>query len=322
MRKSAQEAKLIRPRSNISFQSGGDRGGLAATEVLTGSSRVQAQVFVNDDGDDDDDAKGEEVKVQHQGEICEAAEETEVRRVLPTPDMPSKSDVDKHRIDHLPYASWCEDCVEGCGIEFGHSTSSKESHSIPVIGFDYMFLTSKDVLTKAEWMKLDASERDPYALKVLVVRDTKSKCLFAHGVPQKGVDEGRFAVSALVDDIKWMGYSKLLLKSDNEPAIVALLREALKALRVEGVEQVSAENPPPYDPQSNGGTEIGVKLVKNMWKVLRSCIERRLGFVVPSSHPVMHWMVRHAADLRNWRVKGHDGKTAYERVRGRPFVTR
>ena len=39
-----------------------------------------------------------------------------------------------------------------------------------------------------------------------------------------------------------------------------------------------------------------------------------------SAHdPIFAWAVRHAACLLNWRQPGYDGKTAYERMHGRPF---
>ena len=53
----------------------------------------------------------------------------------------------------------------------------------------------------------------------------------------------------MVEDVKWLGYSKLTLKSDNEPAIVKLLSEALRELRVNGVSQVLEEHSPEYDPK-------------------------------------------------------------------------
>ena len=92
-------------------------------------------------------------------------------------------------------------------------------------------------------------------MKILVVRDSRSKAVFAHVAPVKGVDIRGFAVDALVGDIKWMGYTRVTLKSDNEPAIVKLLTEALRELRISGLEQILEEHPPEYDPQSNGSAE-------------------------------------------------------------------
>ena len=92
--------------------------------------------------------------------------------------------------------------------------------------------------------------------KILVVREIVSKCTFAHVIKSKGVDDDRYAVDCLIRDIKWMGHTKLMLRSDNERAIVALLTETLKSLRVEvHIDQVAEEHPPEYDPQANGAIE-------------------------------------------------------------------
>ena len=55
-------------------------------------------------------------------------------------------------------------------------------------------------------------------------------------------------MKAIVDDVVWLGYSKVVLKTDNEPAMLKLLQESLRHLRVEGVDQVMHENSPEYDP--------------------------------------------------------------------------
>ena len=63
------------------------------------------------------------------------------------------------------------------------------------------------------------------ALPCLAVKDTATKRLFSHLLERKGVFE--YAVNGLVNDLKLLGYRKLALKSDNEPAIVELLTIAL-----------------------------------------------------------------------------------------------
>ena len=81
-------------------------------------------------------------------------------------------------------------------------------------------------------------------MKILVVRDDRCKALSGHVVPQKGIDDKTFAFGRLVADIAWLGYSKLTLKSDNAPAIVKLMSEALRELRIQGVPQVMEEHSP------------------------------------------------------------------------------
>ena len=93
---------------------------------------------------------------------------------------------------------------------------------------------------------------DESVVRILVVAvrtpDDRQSCVFGHVVPCKGVDRERFTVECLVSDIVWTGYSRVMLKSDNEPAILKLLIESFKELRVNGLEQVMSENFPEYDP--------------------------------------------------------------------------
>ena len=97
------------------------------------------------------------------------------------------------------------------------------SRGVAVIGFDYMFVTDGNIYSRDEWETSDEKDIDPSkVLKVLVVRDMRSKALFAHAVTAKGADVDGFAVQCVVEDVLWLGYLRVILKSDNEPAIVRL----------------------------------------------------------------------------------------------------
>lgn len=255
------------------------------------------------------------------GDVVECEDEVQTASSLPSPYMPSQSERDDHELTHAQYRSWCEHCVNGRGVEMGHRMGDDHSErGVALVAFDYMFLTSANLYSRSDWMSCDEKDIDPkLVLKILVVRDMKSKSIFAHAVRCKGSDEDGYAVRCLVDDVKWLGYSKVILKSDNEPAIVKLLADTLKSLRVEGLEQACEEHPPPYDPQSNGQIEVGVKLVKGQLRTMRSALESKVGFRIPVAHPLISWLVSHAANVLSWYSRGRDGRAAYQRVRGRPF---
>jgi hypothetical protein len=72
------------------------------------------------------------------------------------------------------------------------TSQRREGRSVPTVSFDYCFIGDKGELASQE----DA-DAEPGSIKVLVIRDNKSKAVFAHVVPVKGVDEGGFAVSRL-----------------------------------------------------------------------------------------------------------------------------
>ena len=54
----------------------------------------------------------------------------------------------EHRLTHMPYRSWCEDCVAGRSRRDAHSRSGEEA-LMPVIAMDYAFL-GKEVGDKEE----------------------------------------------------------------------------------------------------------------------------------------------------------------------------
>ena len=88
-----------------------------------------------------------------------------------------------------------------------------------------------------------STEGEATGIKVLVAQCQATKCVFSHVVPQKGIDEQRYAVERLARDIQWLGRTRIILKSDNEKSIVKLLTEVLKSLRVTPLEQAATRGP-------------------------------------------------------------------------------
>ena len=219
---------------------------------------------------------------------------------------------------HVPYRSWYNHCDEGRGREAGHSRHNNEGQRVSTVSFDYAFVGDKGEITSQE-----QADTEEGSMKIFVVRDLLSKAVFGHVVPKNGLDENGFAVDTIVGDIKRSGYTKVMLQSDNKPAILKLLFESFRELRTNRLEQVMSENSPEYDPQANGNAEIGVNTVKGMLRTHRSNLETELGYRVPARHPfIITWFVRHSSMLLNWTVVGPDGISAYNRVRSKPFETR
>ena len=75
-----------------------------------------------------------EVEVEASGVEIQAEEETEARKITTTPSMPSAKEVEEHRLDHMPYRSWCDQCVEGRGKERSHTAVDKSKNVISCIG--------------------------------------------------------------------------------------------------------------------------------------------------------------------------------------------
>ena len=273
--------------------------------------------------------------VEEEHEWVEIAEEgEEVRRLAIAPDVskPSDVEVEEHRVTHMPYRKWCQECVMGRGIGERRGRHADRAHQVPRVGVDYFFITAGNIKKRQDLKfemnpegdsQLEEARSSGEITKGILVRCYESKVLFAHIVPCKGLDEDRYCVDLVVSDVAWLGHTKLLLKSDNENPLVALIEQALRAIRCQvNVEQVSREHSHEYDSQANGGTEVGIRIVRGLFRTVKLCTERRIGARIPPNHPLTSWILEHVALLHNIMAVGDDGKTAWARVRGRDFGQR
>jgi hypothetical protein len=203
-----------------------------------------------------------------------------------------------------------------------------------VFGFDYLFITKSLKVVRS------LSEGDELLLKILVATVSTGKAAFAHTVDVKGPGEDRYAVQRLAEDICWLGYTRVLLRSDNEPAILKLMEGSLKSLRVGVVEagppgaeepseemrhyheQVGQEHPPVYDSNANGEVENAIRRCSGLLRTVKLCLEKRLQQRVPTDHKVMSWLVEHVAWILTTRACEQDGITAYHRIKGKEYVKR
>ena len=257
----------------------------------------------------------------------EEQQETEIEpiRTAPSPVTPSASEVEEHRITHAQYRSWCKECVEGkaLGEQRGRAADDGTVKMIPVVGLDYFFITSsgiskrEDLKDMEDDAKLLEERKKGKIIKCLIVRCSRTKAVFAHQVPVKGVDEDKHVVNLVCKDIEWLGHTKVILKCDNEPAIKKLVEHSLRALRMEvkDLESITKEHPERYESQSNGMVEVGIKILRGHFRTLKSCLERRIGATIPVGHPVMAWLLGHCCLIINAVVRGEDGLTAWARAR-------
>ena len=139
--------------------------------------------------------------------------------------------------------------------------------------------------------------------------------------PVQGADEDAYTVKCVVSSLSWLGHARIILKSDGEPAIKALVKRVIELAKVEvkSLDQISSETSAAHDSQSNGSTEVGVQLVRGLFRTLRLCLEERINKLIPATHALTAWLVEHAALLYTASVRGEDGHTAWGRARGRAF---
>eukprot|EP00971_Amphidinium_carterae_P044432 873851-Amphidinium_carterae.2 len=125
-----------------------------------------------------------------------------------------------------------------------------------------------------------------------------------------------WAVSMLNQFVLTLGHPRVALKSDSEPAIVDLKNRVASSLRGEGL-QVHIEHS--TDSQEGGLAEHTVKELKAQCRVLACSVQEIHGELIGPRHPILPWLIRHAAGCINRGQLGHDGRTPHERLKGVPY---
>ena len=104
----------------------------------------------------------------------------------------------------------------------------------------------------------------------------------------RGGDEEGYVADLVVKNIRWLGYTELTATGDNEPALEALVQRALEVLRMNtSVDTISDEQSPAYDSQANGGVEVGVMLIRGLFRTLKLGLEASIGERIPIDRAII-----------------------------------
>ena len=250
-------------------------------------------------GDDaEEDAIGVEVEEGGDGLDGEGVEEAKTVKQAKDPKAPTAAEREAHEATHLPFRSWCRECVAGRRDNPPHRRKEDEERVFPEVSMDYAFVRRQD---------------ETETVTVLVVKDRDSRGLRTSVMKQKGIIIEESADKA-ADMVKGFGHQgKILMKVDNERALVALRKEVISRLGCD----VIPVKPPEGESQSNGGVENGVKLFKGVLRVHLLALEKKLEAHIPSAHPIMTWLVEFVSDVITKYLQGSDGKSAYQRLFGK-----
>ena len=165
--------------------------------------------------------------------------------------------------------------------------------------------------------------KDEALATVLVAKLDPSQALFACICEDKKTSET--AIAKLAQFIKNSGHRRIVYRSDQEPSIRFAFEEAFKASCREGslynerLAQMVPEISSVGESQSNGRAERSVQQLQDLVRTYKSALESRLNWRVPTSHPIIHWMVEHAASVFNRYVTNSDGVTPYQLMHGQRF---
>ncbi len=126
---------------------------------------------------------------------------------------PSKKEVEEHNLDHAVFGSWCPRCVKGRAEAYGNKKKG-EGGDAPTASVDYTHTRSEQ------------EKEEEKGMPIVVVKDDKTKLV----TPSKGVQVYRVEVVRKL--VEQLGYNKVIINSDNEPAILALKEAVGRERRV------------------------------------------------------------------------------------------
>ncbi len=150
-------------------------------------------------------------------------------------------------------------------------------------------------------------------MPIIVAKDNKTKMITARVVPSKEV-EG-YAAETVNKMVERLGHRKIIMRSDNEPVILALKDAARRECHL----QIVLEKVPVGDHQTNKLVENAVNDAQGQFRVAKDALQSRRGRRVDGEHQVAPWMVTHAASVVS-RGRRNEGLSACRRWKGREFT--
>ena len=218
------------------------------------------------------------------------------------PRQPSQQEKEEHEMTHLPFRSWCRHCIMGRGREEDCRKSMEEERQVPEVHLDYMFM---------------GDERERKTLAFLVARERETRAVLSTVVPRKTT--GEWICRRLMAWLREIGLESvdIIVKSDNEPALTSLITSWSTMRAMTSGSRMIVENSPVGSSKSNGIVERAIQSVQGMIRTIRSDIEGRWGVKIDATHSIWPWIAEHAGFLLTRFEVGRDGKTAYERLKGK-----
>ena len=199
-----------------------------------------------------------------------------------TPSSPSRQERREHELTHLPFRSWCDCCVKGkCNADQKRATGKLAESEIPVVSFDYDSMSDKSIYSSNGEDEVDdqvddqeSKAKEHEVMKILVGRDAKSRVCSAIPVPQKGLDPTEWSVREGLRFLKFLGYTSVMLKTDQEAA----LRVVMDKMRTHRGDQTQTmyKLSPVGDSKSNGLIERTIQTIEGQVRTTRCALEARI----------------------------------------------
>jgi hypothetical protein len=222
------------------------------------------------------------------------------------PKMPKQEEIEEHEKTHLPYRSWCRHCVRGRGKEALHK-KMKEKPDINEVHFDFFFM---------------GKEGEPgRTIPIAAVKERITGMMMAAVVPRKS--GGVYIAKRVMAFLQEVGceFGDVTVKSDQEEAIKSVVKDVGRLRAAAGGGRFVEEMSPVGASASNGVIERGIQSIEGQVRVLLGALESRWKVKMPVDHPILCYMIEYAAYLLNRFEVGRDGRTSYERCKGKKAKT-
>ena len=109
----------------------------------------------------------------------------------------------------------------------------------------------------------------------------------------------------------------VVVKSDSEPALVKVVEEIGRLRAARGGRGMVVEHSPVHSSKSNGIIERTIQRLQGIIRTWRSAVEDKWGVKLEAEHRIWPWLVEAVGWTMTRAEVGKDGKTAFERIRGK-----
>ena len=146
----------------------------------------------------------------------------------------------------------------------------------------------------------------------LTIPEDRHQNIVSRVVLKKGIEEP-WASERVARFVNSLGYKEITLKSDTEPAIIALRNRVAEKCNAE----VTLEDAVKGDLPSNGWVENAVILLRGVIRTIKCHVESCTQEELREDFPILPWLVERVGCILSRCQTGRDGRTPFERLHGK-----
>jgi hypothetical protein len=241
-----------------------------APQAVALDEREEAGAMAVDEAAEDEGEGPEEVIAGD--DAAKEEEEARVPRTKKPPVGMTAAEWQRHCLTHLPYNPACRCCVAGRKRDDPHRRRS--------MGLADLYTEGKESICADYFFPKDAPGKE--GVTAIALCDHLTGWLAGHVVSSKGSGT-QDGVEQVLRDLRRMGHhGKIVVKTDQESAIIDLLRAVAKE---RGEARTVFETAARSDSKGNGEAEKAVQSIEEMLRTLMVDLEERCGEPLSVTEP-------------------------------------